>query len=63
MGRPGAAAVAPTVVHSVSLPAPRGGCVPRLRACNAGLDGTQKGRVSRPGACGLAKPVPRPLLE
>ena len=42
--------------------APRGGCVPRLRACSAGLDGTQKGCVSQPGACGPAKPVPRPLL-
>jgi hypothetical protein len=52
----------PTVAHCVSLPAPRGGCVPRLRACSAGLDGTQKGFVSQPGACGPAKPVPRPLL-
>jgi hypothetical protein len=41
---------------------PRGGCVPRLQACSAGLDGTQKGCVSQPGACGPAKPVPRPLL-
>ena len=55
--------VAPTVAHCVSLPAPRGGCVPRLQACGAGLDGTQKGCVSQPGACGPAKPVPRPLLR
>jgi hypothetical protein len=26
------------------------------------LDGTQKGCVSQPGACGPAKPDPRPLL-
>jgi holin-like protein len=37
--------------------------VPRLQACNAGLDGTQKGCVSQPGACSPAKPVLRPLLE
>ena len=36
--------------------------MPRLRACGAGLDGTQKGCVSQPGACGPAKPVPRPRL-
>ena len=36
--------------------------MPRLRTCSAGLDGKQKGCVSQPGACGLAKPVPRPLL-
>ena len=37
--------------------------MPRLQACSAGLDGMQKGCVSQPGACGPAKPVPRPLLE
>jgi hypothetical protein len=37
--------------------------VPRLQACSAGLDGTQKGCVLQPGACGPAKPDPRPLLE
>jgi antitoxin CptB len=36
--------------------------VPRLRSCSAGLDGIQKGCVSQPGACGLAKPDPRPRL-
>ena len=36
--------------------------MPRLQACSAGLDGMQKGCVSQPGACGPAKPVPRPLL-
>ena len=51
--------MAATVAHCVLLPAPRGGCVPRLRACSAGLDGTQKGYVSQPAACGPTKPVPR----
>ena len=36
--------------------------MPRLRAYRAGLDGVQKGCVSQPGACGPAKPVPRPRL-
>ena len=37
--------------------------MPRLRAYSAGLDGTQKDCVAQSGACGLAKPVLRPLLE